>query len=213
MFDTQTGTFVWYQGLSFQLPDGRQVPPFSTQSASLQACSAGYLRRSRAPSLIHATSGKLDYCNAAAWAEQPAASPSATPLAMALQNTGKATNASNTTNSSNGTAATSAPPIGTPQAPAPIKYVYQSDFLKVPEYGCIPQPLVQSIKIWNQGYSTYVAAAYIWDQPSSEQYKWYSVVWRWNRDGFVVLESGERVSGFGFEMFQLIPTSAATDVE
>jgi len=94
-----------------------------------------------------------------------------------------------------------------------VNYVFISEFLSVPEYCCVPAPLVQSLKIWNQGDTTYLVAALVWDQPAEVQYKWYSVVWRWNRDGFAHLENGERVEGYGFQTFQMVPTSAATDVE
>ena len=197
LFDTKTGEFQWYQRLSFMLPNGREVPPFSTQSSSLPPCAAGYLRHPRAPSLVYQKTGSLDYCNTHAAPVQDEGN---------SRMSGYVMNATNATNATPTTSTTAVPA-------ATDKLVYDSDFLKVPSYGCIPQPLVQSLKIWNQGYTTYLAAAYIWDQPANETYKWYSLVWRWNRDGFVVLENGERVDGFGFEVFQLIPTSGATDVE
>ena len=206
LFDRSAGEFVWYQRLSVELPDGRQLPPFSTQSSSLAACAPNpRLRLPRAPSLVYKATGFWDACNKSA---DPRAESTPSPILANGTNstTAPAPGWTATANTTTTTQATTTP------AP-PVNYVYESDFLRVPEYSCVPEGLVQSIKVWSKGTFTYLAAAYLWDQPLTETYRWYSVIWRWNRDGFVVLEDGQRVDGFGFEIFQLIDTDAATDVE
>jgi len=207
MFHRNTGKFLLYQGLTLAMPDGSLLPPFLTQSPPLARCPRGPLRRPRAFSLVQQAGGTLGYCPKEAATSNSTSSTNST-FNFTSAITANATNATNATS-----AAGTPPPPPSPPPPPPVNYVFSSDFLQVPAYGCVPEPLVQSLKVWNQGYTTYLAAALIWDQPSEEQYKWYSVVWRWNRDGFALLENGEQVEGFGFQMFQTIPTNAATDVE
>lgn len=90
---------------------------------------------------------------------------------------------------------------------------YNSEFLTVPLYTCIPTALAQRLRVFKIDGTSYLGISYVWDQPASQPYKWYSLIYRWNRDGFAVLEDGSREQGFGFDMYQILPTSGATDFE
>jgi hypothetical protein len=191
LFNRASGNFVLFQSLSVELLDGLQVPPFLSQSASLKSCPPGPLRRPRpSPSAEWACNAPRNNSNAT------------TPPSVGVNNSNATTPPRNNSNATT-----------PPTPPTVVPNDYESDFLSVPQYACIPEGLVQSIRVWSEGATAFVAAAYIWDQPSDVSYKWYSVVWKWNANGFSTTETGDRVDGIGFQVFQLIPTSAATDVE
>ena len=191
LFNRASGNFVLFQSLSIELLDGLQVPPFLSQSASLKSCPPGPLRRPRpSPPAEWACNAPRNNSNAT------------TPPSVGVNNSNATTPPRNNSNATT-----------PPTPPTVVPNDYESDFLSVPQYACIPEGLVQSIRVWSEGATAFVAAAYIWDQPSDVSYKWYSVVWKWNANGFSTTETGDRVDGIGFQVFQLIPTSAATDVE
>jgi hypothetical protein len=48
--------------------------------------------------------------------------------------------------------------------------------------------MAQRLEVFETSGSIFLGIAYIWDQPEAEGYKWYSLLWRWNRNGFVLLE-------------------------
>jgi hypothetical protein len=58
---------------------------------------------------------------------------------------------------------------------------------------------------------TYLAVAYWW--PFSSGHGWFSIVYRWQLYGSTVLGNGKTSQGSGFEIFQVIPTEGALDVD
>lgn len=90
---------------------------------------------------------------------------------------------------------------------------WATPFLTIPEYQCVPTAMAQRLRVFKSSGSIFVAVAYVWDQPQEEGYKWYSVIWRWNRNGIVVLADGSSLPGAGFQLYQVLPTSGAVDVE
>jgi len=66
--------------------------------------------------------------------------------------------------------------------------------------------MAQRIEVFETSGSIFLGIAYIWDQPEAEGYKWYSLVWRWNRNGFVLLEDDTAMEGAGFQLYQVPDT-------
>ena len=57
----------------------------------------------------------------------------------------------------------------------------------------------------------FLAIAFWW--PFSNDHGWFSLVYRWQLYGSTVLEDGKTAKGSGFEVFQVIPTQGALDVD